>query len=522
MVLVGPEAEDNLGIRYIAAVLREKGFRFVILPHSPERIPENVESVLGLSPRLLGISVIAQARMEENLDLIGHLRRRGYGGHITLGGHFPTFAHGDILRDHPEIDSVVLFEGEFTAPELLDSLDHPERWSEIRGLAYRRGGEVVTTPTRPLTADLDSLPYPVRDETFTYEGIGFTSILGSRGCSHNCSFCSIRSFYGLAGGPTLRLRRPEAVAEEMERLYRERDVRFFYFRDDSFIQRGPAGRERMHAFAGEIERRGLHILFTVACRPDGVERETFERLRRVGLRYVFIGVESGVQRGLDYFQKGYAVDVNLRALEVLEDLAIPAELGFIIFDPYGTLPEFAENVRFLRRALQSGLNTAVLSYLSPYLGTPVEKRLRSEGRLVGSPYEPSYCLSSPQMDLLLRLVHMMDLLDLLSGPLTRTLAGARVTLELFRTFYPHIPGIEDAAEELRDLNVECYTRFLDVLEETAHRVEWRKPLRELEAFAEEKAESLKKLADRICLKAEKCGEGLREYLALRRIIEEAW
>ena len=116
----------------------------------------------------------------------------------------------------PELDSVVRFEGELTLAELLEYLDQPYHWGQIHNLAFRRGGLVVLNPTRPLIADLDSIPPIHRDEPrLVGPGIKTASMLASRGCLFNCSFCSIRQFYGYSKGALRRTRSPRSVAEEM-------------------------------------------------------------------------------------------------------------------------------------------------------------------------------------------------------------------------------------------------------------------------------------------------------------------
>ena len=134
-------------------------------------------------PRLVGLSIIFQYRAPEFLALAAKLAAVLPGVHITTGGHFPSFAASELLRDHSALASVVRGEGELTLLELMQQLDAPGSWGDIRGLSFRQDGQVVTTPPRPLIADLDRLPFPERDTPPQHHlGIGYSPILGSRGC----------------------------------------------------------------------------------------------------------------------------------------------------------------------------------------------------------------------------------------------------------------------------------------------------------------------------------------------------
>src|SRR5262249_12475289 len=135
----------------------------------------------------------------------------------------------------PNLDSVALFEGEFTLLELVDHLSVGKDWRNVPGLAYRNREQVVTTPLRPLIADLDVLPYPDRDfKPVMTLGHPIIPLLASRGCARTCSFCSIQTFYRTAPGRIVRTRKPSNVVAEMESLYEERGATIFLFQDDDF------------------------------------------------------------------------------------------------------------------------------------------------------------------------------------------------------------------------------------------------------------------------------------------------
>ena len=200
-LLVGYERQENLGLRSIMAYLKAQGLHAVLVPFCPGNDESVLSAVQQHHPRLVGFSLIFQYTLDEFGKLMRYLRANGVTAHFTAGGHFPSLRPKETLDLIPELDSIVRFEGEVTLLELLEHLEHPEMWKQIPGLAFRNGAETMITEPRPLIPDLDSLPLLYRDEPQQMGGgVKVAAMLGSRGCLFNCSFCSIRQFYGASKG----------------------------------------------------------------------------------------------------------------------------------------------------------------------------------------------------------------------------------------------------------------------------------------------------------------------------------
>ena len=383
------EPYEHLGLGYICAALRSKGHETKILSmpihnlsvrRAAKRIRENAPDLVGFS--------VKEVNARRTFVMIKELRHVGLKSHITLGGHFPTFNHIRILRDFPEVDSVIRGEGEDTLPELVESLTDGGSLSAVQGLTYRDWHRIKANRPRPLIGDLDRLPFPARDmtEKVVQQG-GALEISASRGCYANCSFCSIRSFYDTSPGQKWRARSPGNVVDEIEKLASEFPLTPFKFADDQFVGPGEKGRKYVHDIASEILKRNLSIQFIISSRVDAIEEETFAFLKEAGLTKVFLGVEAGTQQGLDRFNKGTTVEQNRKSLEVLSRLDLDYTIAFIFFDPYTTMEEVKGNLEFLShiRPYWQG-RKGVLSVepsVTVHRGTPIEKALRKEGRLRG-------------------------------------------------------------------------------------------------------------------------------------------
>lgn len=400
-ILVGWERQENLGLRYILSYLEGEGYRVRLVPYAPGAEESVVLAVCEEHPRLVGFSVIFQYNLRDYGELMKALRNTGVRSHFTAGGHYPSLRPENTLREIPELDTVVCFEGELTTRELLDRLNQPEAWGEIRGLAFRRDGEIVVNQARPLIEDLDRLPWPARGDSMqSVRGIPTAPMLASRGCLFDCSFCSIRQFYGQAPGPLRRVRSPEDVAREMRYLFDARGVRLFLFQDDDFAAKTENQRDWVGRFLLALDRERLsgRIGWKISCRVDDVEPDIMARCGDRGLLTVYLGVESGSVSGLATLNKRTTVEQNLRAMRILKETGVDADMGFMLLDPGSTLETIRENVAFLRQVATLGGPPICFVKTLPLAGTSMEKHLAEEGRLTGDSLRPDYTFLDPRLD----------------------------------------------------------------------------------------------------------------------------
>ena len=402
VVLVGFEEGENLGLRYIAGYLMQFGIRTLVLPYHPDQGDVLLAAIRRAKPRLVGFSLIFQRLLHQFGALISYLRHHGLKCHFTMGGHFPSIAPRETMQAIPELDSVIRGEGEITTLELFRHIDAQDDWSSILGLTYRRRNRIRSSPARPAIRDLDKLPHPARSQTaLEHRGISIGTLIASRGCYFDCSFCSIHRFYREAPGPRRRSRSPESVVAEMKLLYEQEGTRIFVFEDDDFIIRGRKQAAWIEAFCSALRCHKLsdRIGFRISCRVDDVSREVLEPLRHVGLMCVYLGIESGNSRGLRLYNKHYTVDDAARAIELLSSLDIPYEFGFMLLNPESTFDTIYEDIRFLGDIGRSGQAVVHFTKMLPYTGTAIEKRLRAQRRLEGTVEYPDYSFRDARIDL---------------------------------------------------------------------------------------------------------------------------
>lgn len=402
VLLVGFEDEENLGIRSIASFLDIHGIKTGIEPFRTTEKEFVFSRIQRDMPRIVGFSLIFQGMIPDFAELTSYLRSLGIKTHFTIGGHFPTLDPEGTLELIPAIDTIIRHEGEETFLELYQNLDNPGEWQHVKGLAYRKDGKLIINPPRPLIKDLNSLPYPVRENEMKSErGLGTCSMLASRGCYYNCSFCSIRQFYGSAPGPLRRSRSPLNVAREMKLLF-DKGARIFAFKDDDIGTKSSAQKKWLGDFRQELMNCGIsdQIIWRAACRVDEVDEETLGTLTEVGLKFLYLGIESGCNQGLETCNKHFKAEDIYLTLEILKKIGISYEYGFMIFDPYSTFESIKKNIDFLEEIGKDGSVAIHFTKMFPYVGTAIAHRLEKEGRLKGPEDAPNYTFIDERLNLL--------------------------------------------------------------------------------------------------------------------------
>jgi len=382
VALVGPELEENLGLEYLQAACRRAGHRARLFDfYDREQVGGLARRIVDWGADVVGLSMVFTGRAREFVALAERLRAAGFAGHLTAGGHFASFHADRLLRDSTAFDSVLRGEGEESLVELLDSLDDP---SPVSGVTYRRpDGGLGSVPPRRGAPDIDAKPWPARPERFrSHLGFPIANMLGSRGCYGRCSYCSIAAWYEQVGGPRLRQRRVDDVADEMARLYHGRGVRIFNFHDDNFFLR--SRRRNLERFA--TLRKGLNdrgvgrFALQIKARPDDIDEETLDALEALGLFRVFLGVESDASEGLASLRRGVSPEQNRRALELLAGRGVHAAFNLLLFYPDATLAQLRRSVRFIGEQGEFPLN---FGRAEVYSGTPLMRSLRAAGNLSG-------------------------------------------------------------------------------------------------------------------------------------------
>lgn len=392
---------EGLGIAYLTAVLRKEGHEVTLLDAHLRglEMKETVAEILSEKFDILGLTA-TDAHREVVLEIIKAVREARPDAIICAGGYLPSLAYDRMLKAAPGLDFIVRGEGESVAVDVFGRIGSGKDWRDAPGVAYRDGDNIVANPAPALIGDLDSLPFPARDalknSSFQVRSAG---IVGGRGCYHRCSFCCLRVMNEINGSKVPRFRSPENVVAEIERVAGDLGIRIFRFVDDDFIGPGRKSREHALAIAQGIKDLNLGIKFRIECRADEVDEDILIPLKEAGLTHIYLGVESGVQRALDTFNKRLTVEQNKKAIKLVRSLGINLRCGFIMFDPYTTTEEILENIAFTKQTGMdkdaAGSPFALITALKIYHDVPLMEKLRKDGLLIDNGLDLSYRFKNP-------------------------------------------------------------------------------------------------------------------------------
>jgi anaerobic magnesium-protoporphyrin IX monomethyl ester cyclase len=471
VALVGPEIEENLSLRYLMSSLARSGFDSRLVPFNSRKEARKVaRTLLRLRPEIIGYSLVAQRRLADFQEVTDLLRRGGYEGHITAGGHFASLRAAEILRDESGIDSILHHEGERRIVELAHWLSASGKADDARaatrgetnggtnddppdsleGITWRgRDGALHHRPPRTLAA-VDSLPFPARRRPDRTLGFARSPVVSSRGCAGDCSFCSIRAWHRQVRGSRLRFRSPESVAAEMCALHRERGVRVFIFHDDDFIHPHPGkALNRCREILERAEQRmGTSFAFVIKCRPDDVHPELFRYLKTKGLVRAYVGIETHSELGIRVLNRKVTKEVNERALAILDDLGIFSCFNLLLFHPDSTVEELQENLRFLETQVDRPFDVARTEL---YARSALEQRMVREGRARGDYRGFDYVIGDPEVERVFRLFsNVLWDRHFHRGSILQRVQELGYRLSLLQRFHPAMAS-EEFASRVRSL-----------------------------------------------------------------------
>ncbi len=348
---------EPLGLERVASSLLAHGHQVRMVDLQVYRHDEMWALFQEFSPDAVGFSLNYLANVPEVIDLAKSVKARRPGCLVFTGGHSVSFIAEHVLdQAGGAIDAVVRGEGEQAAPRLVEAAPDGAL-TEVPGVVTPGGAGPAPQLGGRLEDNLPARHIGGRRRKY-FIGVldPAASVEFSRGCPWDCSFCSAWTFYGRS----YRKVPPEAAAEDVARV---REPGVFLVDDVAFIQP-----EHGMEIGRAIERRGIRKEYYLETRCDILVRneEVFRYWRRLGLNYMFLGIESLTDEGLDAFRKRSSTDVNAKALEVARRLGVTVAIN-LIADPDWDEAQF-ERVRQWAMEVPEIVH---LTVQTPYPGTEI-------------------------------------------------------------------------------------------------------------------------------------------------------
>jgi anaerobic magnesium-protoporphyrin IX monomethyl ester cyclase len=317
-----------IGVYYVGAVLRESGYDVEILNwYKIHKTPQTiVDTFQEKKPDIIGFSVLNANRWGA-IEVAQIAKEMNPNVRIIFGGVAATFLWKHFLTHFPQLDFVVIGEGEYAFLHLVRVIEKGryKDLKNIEGIAFRKGGRIIKTKAAKAIGNLDELPIPA--EYFPYQHVA-----SSRGCPGKCTFCGSPRLWGRR----IRLRSPENFVRELELLY-NRGIRFFYFSDDTFT----INEKRVIAICKTIIEKGLKMVWVAISRADLVNDAILYWMRKAGCIQISYGVESGSDKIRGSLNKGLKTDDVKKAFALTHGYGILARAYFI----YGSPGETGETIQ---------------------------------------------------------------------------------------------------------------------------------------------------------------------------------
>jgi anaerobic magnesium-protoporphyrin IX monomethyl ester cyclase len=365
----------NLGICSIAGNLDGCQVRVLDLALCRGRLEPLLERVLvEYRPDLVGLS--AMSFQFASAQRVARIARDALPAvRVALGGYHASLLHERIAQEDTGglFDFLVRGEGERTMALLVKAIDGGGGCAGIPGLSYRENGTFRHNPDAALL-DLAAVRPPDRSarlrDTPRFLGMRFDCAETSRGCTMGCTFCSIRRMYGRS----IRFFDIERVIRDL-RAMKARGTRGVFFVDDNITLDVP----RLKELCRRIVAEGLQSMrYVMQASVAGIASDAGlpALLAAANVRWIFLGIESGIERNLRQMHKAGVLSGTRRAVRGLRARGICVIGGLIIGNPDDTRRDIRDTYRY---AFSLRLDHAIVQCVTPYPGTELREQLLSEG-----------------------------------------------------------------------------------------------------------------------------------------------
>jgi len=316
--------------------------------------------------------------------------RENFTGPLILGGTgFSVSPQGWMRRLNA--DCGVMGEGERAFQKVLTHLEKGLPLDGIDGVitAQKTSAPATAAPTKPIDR-LGELPRPAHDlchySRYTRGG-GFVGVQTKRGCPFKCSYC----IYPQLEGRRYRLRPPEAVVEEIEKVFRESKVRDFFFVDSVFND------PRKHALAvcRELSRRKLPVRWNAFCNPVGFDAELARAMAEAGCSGVEFGLDVASDKMFAAMNKPFGQSETRIALQAAHDAKLPFANFMLFGGPTETWQDVKDTQNFLKDCAPANAVFATIG-IRVFENTPLAETAVQDGQVAADRdlFEPTYYLSS--------------------------------------------------------------------------------------------------------------------------------
>jgi anaerobic magnesium-protoporphyrin IX monomethyl ester cyclase len=334
-------------------------------------------------PDVVGLSVMTFQRVTAR-RVIALVRALHPHVRIVVGGYDPSLAPEAWIDRSLGVDAIVRGEGDVTFRQLLRAFERNEAPSAVDGVWYLDAGRFRRNPPRGVARLADGAIRPPNRRArvlsgYTFLGRQIDVVETSRGCTFDCSFCSIiemrgRNFHRLPLSQVIDDIRDAAAL----------GARTIFFVDDNIT----LDVERFTALCQAIIEAGLtHLDYLVQAMTASIATHGTRLaplMRRAGFRYVFLGIENVIDEDLGFLKarakntdrrSGQKTNASAQAATLLRRHGMFVVGGLIVGNPDDGEESIQANLDFARRYV----DWPYIQHPTPYPGTPMTQEFESRG-----------------------------------------------------------------------------------------------------------------------------------------------
>jgi len=343
-------AYPPLGLMTVAALLPPEWEKKLV---DMNVSPLKDEDILWADYVFISAMIIQAKSTREVIERCRALKRPIVGGGPLFTSHY---------EEYPEVDHLVLNEGEITIPRFLDDL---------------KKGTLKHIYTAEGWAEMEKSPVPIH-QLVDVKKYGAMNIQFSRGCPFDCEFCDITVLFGRKP----RTKNKEQIIAELESIYRTGWRGGVFFVDDNFIgNKKKLKQEILPALKTWMEEKGHPFKFyTEASINLADDDELMEQMVTAGFDAVFIGLETPHEESLRECNKIHNINRNLiESVRKIQKKGLEVQAGFILGFDHDPPTIFDHLIEFVNI---TGIVTAMVGLLNAPYGTKLYERLKKEGRII--------------------------------------------------------------------------------------------------------------------------------------------
>lgn len=371
-----------LGILSLATILKNKSYNVKIIDldylylkksieigQTYDEDIENISSyILDRSPDVVDFYTMCNS-YHTSIMIAKKLKERNPSIKIMFGGPQASLTAEKSMLAFPWIDVIGIGEGENTIEDIVDALCTDKGFDNIKGVAYRKEGEIICNSELNLIADLDELPF-IDYSLINMEDINAVPLDVGRGCPFGCTYCSTKTFWKRA----FRLKSSQRILSEIKYMIDNYNIKNFDFVHDLFT----ANKVKVIEVCDLVIEENLKIKWGCSARIDTLDEEVISKMAQAGCYAIFLGIETGSQRMQKLINKNLKLHKVYEVIDILKKYNIEVTASFIYGFPNETFQDIEDTLNLINNLNGRNVNHLQLHLLSVLPGTELLSIVKDE------------------------------------------------------------------------------------------------------------------------------------------------